>query len=289
MKIHELIAREGSCISFEFFPPKTEEGEDNLFEVIARLEPFRPGYVSVTYGAGGSTARNTHRLIKRIKDTTSLTPMPHLTCMDQSKDELRRILGEYRDEGILNVLALRGDPPEDQNLKLPQERFCYAKELVILCRSFNHFSIGVAVYPEGHCEAPDLETDMKYTIEKIQAGADFAITQMFFENRYFFAFMDRAAKAGIDIPVIPGIMPITDMTRIMRFAELCGATLPLSLIEKMEAAESLEEVKKIGIDYATRQCEELWSAGTKYLHFYTLNKSEAVIEILHNLGLGRTV
>lgn len=207
--------------------------------------------------------------------------MPHLTCMDQNKDELRRILEEYRDEVILNVLALRGDPPEDQNLKLPEDRYCYAKELVTLCRSFNHFSIGVAVYPEGHCDAPDLETDMKYTVEKVQASADFAITQMFFENRYFFAFMDRVANSGIDITVIPGIMHITDITRIMRFAAPCGATLPLSLMEKMEAAGSLEEVKKIGIDYVTRQCDELWSAGTKYLHFYTLNKAEAV---LHNLG-----
>ena len=287
MKIHELIAREGSCISFEFFPPKTEEGEDKLFEVIARLEPLHPGYVSVTYGAGGSTARNTHRIIKRIRDTTSITPIPHLTCMDQSKDDLRKMLEEYRDEGIQNVLALRGDPPEDKNMELPEDRFCYAKELVTLVKSFNHFSIGVAVYPEGHCEAPDLETDMKHTVEKINAGADFAITQMFFENRYFFSFMDRAANAGISVPVIAGIMPITDMTKIMRFAELCGATLPLSLIEKMETAASLEEVKKIGIDYATRQCEELWSEGTKYLHFYTLNKAEAVIEILHNLGLDK--
>ncbi len=289
MKIHDLLAREGDCISFEFFPPTTEEGEDRLFETIARLDPLRPGYVSVTYGAGGSTARNTHRIVKRIKDTTSMTPMPHLTCMDQSREDLRTILGEYRDEGIENVLALRGDPPQEAGVKLPEDRFCYAKELVSLAASFNAFSISVAVYPEGHCDAPDLQTDMKYTVEKINAGADFAITQMFFENRYFFAFMDRAEKAGIDIPVVPGIMPITDMTRIMRFAELCGATLPLSLIERMENSASLEEVKKIGVDYATRQCEELWSAGFRYLHFYTLNKSEAVIDVLHNLGLAGRV
>ena len=286
MKIGELLARQGKCISFEFFPPKTEQGEERLFEVITRLEHLDPGYVSVTYGAGGSTARNTHRIVKRIKDTTSLTPMPHLTCIDQTREDIQRILGEYRDEGIENILALRGDPPADKTeADLPKDRFCYAAELVKVVKRFEAFSIAVAVYPEGHCDAPDLETDMRYTREKVDAGADFAITQMFFDNRFYFDFMDRAAQAGITIPVIPGIMPVTDISRIMRFAGLCGATLPQALIEKMEAASSLAEVERIGIDYATRQCQELWSQGVHYLHFYSLNKAETVTEVLRNLDL----
>jgi methylenetetrahydrofolate reductase (NADPH) len=235
MKIKELIARQRRSISFEFFPPKSKEDEDGLFEVIARLESFEPTFVSVTYGAGGGTLKSTRQLIKRVKEETSLTPMPHLTCVDQSEEELRGILRDYLGLGIENILALRGDPPSGTARFSPKNGLCHAKDLVQLAAAFNDFSVGVAVYPEGHLEAPSLEADLFYTKHKIDAGADFAITQMFFDNCFFYDFAERAEGAGIRAPIIPGIMPITDIGRIKRFSQMCGATLPASLVRRMES------------------------------------------------------
>ncbi len=287
MKIKELIAREGKSISFEFFPPKNKEGEKQLFEAIGKLEALKPTFVSVTYGAGGGTQKNTGQVIQRIKDETSLTVMPHLTCVDQSQEELRDILRDYLGLGVENILALRGDPPKGTTKFSPKDSLCYAKDLVQLAVPFNTFSIGVAVYPEGHIESPSLGMDMVYTKQKIEAGADFAITQMFFENRHFYDFMERAEKVGIRIPIIPGIMPITNIEKIKRFSQMCGATLPVSLIRAMENAASSEEARKLGIDFAIKQCQDLWENGIRYFHFYTLNRAEAVIEILCNLSLGK--
>lgn len=285
MKIKELMARQERSISFEFFPPKTKEGEAQLFEAIAKLESLNPVFVSVTYGAGGSTLKNTRNVVLRIKQETSLTPMPHLTCIDQDKNELKKILGDYREQGIENVLALRGDPPRGtEKFISPQNGFCYAIDLVKLTVSVGGYSIGVAVYPEGHIESPSLEMDMFYTKQKIDAGADFAITQMFFDNHFFYDFMERAEKAGISIPIIPGIMPVTDIEKIKRFSQMCGATLPTSLVEGMQKITSADEAHRFGIDFATRQCENLWRNGVRYFHFYTLNHSETVTEILRNLG-----
>jgi len=285
MKIRELIARQGKSISFEFFPPKTKEDEDQLFEVIAKLESFSPAFVSVTYGAGGGTLKNTRNVVLRIKRETPLTPMPHLTCVDQNKDELRKILEDYRGQGIENVLALRGDPPKGTEKFIPpKDGFCYAIDLVKLTVSVGGYSIGVAVYPEGHIESPSLEMDIHYTKQKIDAGADFAITQMFFDNHFFYDFMERAEKAGIRIPIIPGIMAITDIEKIKRFSQMSGATLPLYIVERMQKATSADEARRFGIDFATSQCEELWRNGVRYFHFYTLNRSETVTEILRNLG-----
>jgi len=214
MKIKELIARQGKSISFEFFPPKTKEGEDQLFETIAKLESLNPTFVSVTYGAGGGTLKNTRHVVLRTKQETSLAPMPHLTCVDQNKDELKKILEDYKGQGIENVLALRGDPPKGREKFIPPKNgFCYAIDLVKLTVSVDGYSIGVAVYPEGHVESPSLEMDMAYAKQKIDAGADFAITQMFFDNRFFYDFMERVEKAGISIPIIPGIMPVTDIEK----------------------------------------------------------------------------
>ena len=285
MKIKELIARQGKSISFEFFPPKTKDDENRLFEAITRLDFFAPTFVSVTYGAGGSTRKNTREVVKRIKEETTLMPMPHLTCVNQSEEELKDILRDYRELGVENILALRGDPPRGVAVSAVKDGLCHARDLVQLVASFNAFSIGVAVYPEGHVESPSLEMDMVYTKQKIDAGADFAVTQMFFENRFFYDFMGRAEKIGIHIPVIPGIMPITDLEKIRRFSQVCGATLPASLVVRMERAASPEEVRKIGIDFATRQCDDLWRNGVRYFHFYTLNRSEEVTEILRNLAL----
>ena len=285
MKIGDALKARGSSISFEFFPPKTQQEEDQLFKEIARLKLLNPTFVSVTYGAGGGTLKNTRNVVVRLKRETPLTPMPHLTCVDQSKDALKKILEDYKEQGVENVLALRGDPPRGMaKFTTPKNGFCYAIDLVKLAVSVGGYSIGVAVYPEGHKESPSLERDMFYTKQKIDAGADFAITQMFFDNRFFYDFMGRAEKAGISIPVIPGIMPVTDIEKIKRFSQMSGATLPPSLVGGMEKATSADEARRIGVDFAVNQCQDLWQNGVRYFHFYTLNRSQTVTEILRNLG-----
>lgn len=287
MKIRDIIEQRGNSLSFEFFPPKTKEAEPRLFDAIKRLEVLRPTFVSVTYGAGGSTLKTTRDVVERIVGETSLTTMPHLTCIGQSEDELRVILRDYQKLGIENILALRGDPQKGPARSPADDGHCHASDLVRLARSFDGLSIGVAVYPEGHVEAPSVETDMFYTRQKVESGADFAITQMFFDNRFFYDFMERAEKARIRIPVIAGIMPITDIVKVKQFCQMCGSTLPVSLVRRMENSGSPGEVERIGIDFATRQCEDLWRNGVRFFHFYTLNRAEAVTEVLHNLSLER--
>jgi len=287
MKIGDIIKKRGSSLSFEFFPAKDEAGEARLFQIIAKLEALGPTFVSATYGAGGGTLKNTSRVIGRIERETSLTAMPHLTCVDQSKGELRKILEDYKGEGIDNVLALRGDPPKGTDkFVAPKDGFCYGIDLVALAVDVGGFSIGVAVYPEGHAESPSLEMDMYYTKQKIDAGANFAITQMFFDNRYFYDFVERVEKAGITIPVIPGIMPIADLARIQRFSQMCGATLPGHIVRRLEKAGA-DEAGKVGVEVATEQCADLLEHGVRYFHFYTLNQSDAVSQIVSNLGLER--
>lgn len=287
MKIGQNIKEKGASLSFEFFPPRDEAGEKRLFENIKKLEVLNPNFVSVTYGAGGGTLKNTRKVIERIKRETSFVPMPHLTCVDQSSDELRNILEDYRKLGIENVLALRGDPPQGtEKFVMPDNGFCYARDLVKLAASMSAFSIGVAAYPEGHCESPSLELDMAYTREKIQAGADFVITQMFFDNMYFYDFLERSVKAGIRVPIIPGIMPVTDIGKIRGFAEKCKVTIPDRIIRRFEnTTPDAEEVRKISIELATEQCADLLAHGVPYLHFYTLNQSATALKIVDNLGL----
>jgi methylenetetrahydrofolate reductase (NADPH) len=285
VKIGDIIKERGGSLSFEFFPPKDEAGEARLFQAIAKLEALSPTFVSVTYGAGGGTMKNTGNVIGRIKRETPLTPMPHLTCVDQSKGELRKILEGYKGQGIDNVLALRGDPPKGTGkFVAPKDGFCYAIDMVTLAVDVGGFSIGVAVYPEGHPESPSLEMDMYYTKQKIDAGADFAITQMFFDNSYFYQFLERAEKAGITIPIIPGIMPIGDLARIQKFSQMCGATLPGRIVRRLEKAGA-DEAGKVGLEVATEQCADLLEHGVRYFHFYTLNQAEAVSQIVANLGL----
>jgi methylenetetrahydrofolate reductase (NADPH) len=287
MRIGQFIAEKGENLSFEFFPPKDKATEDRLFEHIAKFEALNPTFVSVTYGAGGGTVKNTRHVILRILQETSLVPMPHLTCIDQDRDELKAILKDYMKLGIENVLALRGDPPKGaEKFTPPKNGFCYAKDLVQLAASLSGFSISVAVYPEGHCESPNLEMDMYYTKQKIDAGAEFAITQMFFDNSYFYDFLERAAAANIKIPIIAGIMTITDIDRIKKFSEMCSATLPEHIIQRFENVGSIAgEAKKLGIEIATEQCADLLEHGVRYFHFYTLNQSDAVLQIISNLGL----
>ena len=285
MKINDVIARDRRSLSFEFFPPKTPDDERQLFDTVGKLETLNPSFVSVTYGAGGSTSANTRRVVQRLKDETKLTVMPHLTCVGQTAEDLERILREYRDLGIENVLALRGDPPKE-GAGAGEAPKCHAIDLVRLAHKVGGFSVGVAVYPEGHCESSSLEDDMAYTKEKIEAGADFAITQMFFDNMYYYRFIERAVKARIRIPIIPGIMPVTDIKKIRRFAEMCAATLPARYYERFEKATSPEEARKIGVELATEQSADLLRHGVPYLHFYTLNRPETVTEIVRNLNLG---
>ncbi|WP_456402210.1 methylenetetrahydrofolate reductase [NAD(P)H] [Persephonella sp.] len=288
MKIGQILKQIDRSISFEFFPPKTPEGEDQLFKTIKDLEKLNPTFVSVTYGAGGSTRERTIRVVKRIHENCNLTVMAHLTCIGHSKEEINRILTGYKNIGIENILALRGDIPENMEGQSPfvDNGFRYASELVSHIRKeFNdYFSIGVAAYPEGHPESPSLEKDIYYFKKKVDAGAEFAITQMFFNNDFFYRYMDLLQKEGINIPIIPGIMPITNFRQIEKFAKMCGASIPKDLITKLEKAEkNPEDVYKIGIEFAVSQCEDLLKNGVKGLHFYTLNKSLATVEIYNRI------
>ncbi|RMA97872.1 methylenetetrahydrofolate reductase [NAD(P)H] [Hydrogenothermus marinus] len=288
MKISEKLKQVNTSISFEFFPPKNEEGEKQLFNTIKDLEKLNPTFVSVTYGAGGSTRDRTRNIVKKIHEETSLTVMAHLTCIGHTKKELIEILSDYKNIGIQNILALRGDIPlgQEESEIYKKDGCRFANELVKLIRTEfkDWFSIGVAAYPEGHPESPNLERDILYFKKKVEAGADFAITQMFFDNRYFYEYLNLCEKEGINIPIIPGIMPITNFKQIRKFALMCGATIPEDLVKKLEKVEDKpEEVEKIGIEFATKQCEDLLKHGVKGLHFYTLNKSKATIEIYNNI------
>lgn len=287
MKLHEIIQEDGKSVSLEFFPPKDEVAEKRLFNVIKKLEGLKPDLVSVTYGAGGSTSKNTRKLVEWIKKETSLNPMPHLTCVDQSSDELKAILDDYQKMGIEHVLALRGDPPQGSNtFAARDDGFCYAINLVRMAAKIGVFSIGVACYPEGHLESPDKQLDLEYTKLKIDAGAHFAITQMFFDNRHFYDFVDRARRKGITVPIIPGIMPIFDLGRIGEFCVKCGATLPEAAVKRLQGA-SPEEAKRIGRDIAVEQIVDLVKHGVRSFHFYTMNQAETVSDIYLRAGLDK--
>ena len=286
MMISQEIRHEGTSLSFEFFPPREKAGEDRLLANAKKLEQAHPTFVSVTYGAGGGTAKNTKHVVQRLLTETGLTVMPHLTCVDQSDAELKAILKEYRGIGVENVLALRGDPPAgQQEFVAPDGGYCYAKNLVEIANDMRMFSIAVAAYPEGHPESPNLEKDTEYLKEKIDAGADFVITQMFFNNRFYYQFLERAVKARIEIPLLPGIMVITDIEKIQTFAKRCFATIPDRIVSQFDSAKgNPSEMRKIGVEIATRQCTDLLNHGVPYLHFYSLNQAEPVMEVVKNLG-----
>ncbi len=286
MKISEVFKKKKQGISFEFFPPKSPGGKDSFLKVVKDLNAFDPLYVSVTYGAGGTTQDRTINTLKWIKEETDLSVMSHLTCIGATHASLNALLKEYEAHGIDNVLALRGDPPKNlPDFDPEQGEFKYAKDLVDFVKRYRYFSIAVAVYPEGHPQSPSVELDLEYTKRKIDAGADFAVTQMFFDNRCYYDFMDRAAKLGIAIPILPGIMPIVDCKRIVEFAGICNATVPREILDRMEPVLDLpEEMRKLGVEFAIKQCEDLIRHGVRYLHFYTMNRSDSVSEILKALG-----
>lgn len=287
MKIIEKLKQTEIGISFEFFPPKTQDAEISLFNTIEDLKHINPTFVSVTYGAGGSTREKTRDIVKKLNEETNLTVMAHLTCVGHYKEEIKNILDDYKNIGIENILALRGDIPLNfERSKIPLDACKYASELVSLIRENydDYFCIAVASYPEGHPESPNLERDLINFKKKVEAGADFSITQMFFDNRYFYEFIDRCEKANINIPIIPGIMPITNFNQIRKFALLCGATIPEDVVKMFEKyADNLEETKKIGIEFAIKQCEDLIKHNVKGLHFYTLNKSDATLKIYESI------
>ncbi len=285
MKISELLKGDAPVFSFEFFPPKTPEGVEHLFETVENLKSLSPSFVSVTYGAGGSTRELTIDLVSRIKNDLKIEAMAHLTCVGAGKDEISRILYQLQQRGIDNVLALRGDPPNGQAVfSKPENGFLFASELVGYLRKHFNFSLGGACYPEGHIECPDLAKDMEHLKRKVDAGLDFVITQLFFDNRYFFDFVERADRAGIRIPIIPGIMPITNVNQVKRFTKMCGASIPESLLLELESVDGDgDAVMKIGVRHAVEQCRDLLKQGVPGIHFYTLNKSPATRAILDAL------
>jgi methylenetetrahydrofolate reductase (NADPH) len=283
-RIDELLTH-GRTTSFEFFPPRTEAGDAQLRRTVAELEPLRPSFVSVTYGAGGSTRETSERWVTEIQRTTAMTPMPHLTAVCHTRTELAGILDDFRGRGLANVLALRGDPPTDT--PDPFWEVEHAADLVALAREVGGgaFAIGVAAHPEGHPLSPDLDTDRRHLAAKLRA-ADFGITQFFFRLQDYLAMVEDLSERGCDTPVIPGVIPVTDVRQIERFARLSEAALPEPLVDRLRAVQDdPEEVRRIGVEVATELSQDLLDAGAPGLHFYTLNKAAATVEIHANLGL----
>ncbi|MCZ2153604.1 MAG: methylenetetrahydrofolate reductase [NAD(P)H] [Bryobacterales bacterium] len=283
MRIRELLATGNPSFSFEFFPPKTEQGGANLLEAIESLRELRPTYVSVTYGAGGSTRDLTISLVQRIKERFGIETMAHLTCVGAHRDEISATLTRFRDSGVENVLALRGDPPKGQTrFEKVEGGFGYASELTTFIREGSwDFCVAGACYPEGHTEAECLNADIANLKRKVEAGAEFLVSQLFFDNERYYDFVRRARAAGIGVPIIPGIMPITNVDQVERFTKMCGATIPSPLFEELQHLRSNPEaVLSLGVAHATAQCLDLLEHGALGIHFYTLNKSAATRTIL---------
>ena len=293
MHISDILKEDAPTFSFEFFPPKTPQALDQLFENIRQLEPLKPAFVSVTYGAGGTTREMTHELVVRIKTTTSLDPIPHLTCVGHTEQEIESILERYSAAGVSNILALRGDPPRDRpDYDHSKDVFPQAARLVGFIKRFSGhrdprgFGIGVAGFPEGHPATPNRLVEMDHLKAKIDAGAAYICTQLFFDNRDFFDFQDRCAIAGIQVPIIAGIMPVTSLSSMKRMAELAGgARFPARLLKALQrGGNSPEAIRQVGLHYATEQCADLLDQGVAGIHFYTLNQSTATREICQRLG-----
>jgi methylenetetrahydrofolate reductase (NADPH) len=299
--IQDIFASDQTTVSFEFFPPKTAADSEALYENIALLQTLEPSFVSVTYGAGGSTRQLTHDLVVRLKQTTSLDPIPHLTCVGHSEQEIEEILMKYAGAGVSNTLALGGDPPRGvENYDRTKDAFQHAADLVGFIRQFNErgehperrgFGIGVAGFPEGHPATPNRLVEMDYFKAKVDAGADYICTQFFFDNRDLYDFRERCELAGIHVPILAGIMPVTTMSGMKRMAQMAlGARIPAKLLRALgRAANDAEAVKRVGIHWATEQCRDLLDNQVRGIHFYTLNKSDATRQIYQNLGLRDSV
>jgi methylenetetrahydrofolate reductase (NADPH) len=287
VKLADLYAQPGLTLSVEFFPPKTDKGEEALFGEIELIKSLRPAFCSVTYGAGGSTREKTVDLIEIIRKRLGLEAMCHLTVVSQSKDEARAVLKTLKGKGIENLLALGGDPPQGVSDWQPHpDGFHYAIELVQEAVVLGGFSIAVAGFPEIHPRAVSRDADLKFLKAKVDAGADAIITQLFFDNDYYFRFVDDLRKMGVTVPVVPGVLPILSASQIRRFTELCGAKIPPKLARELAKVEKDDNAAvEMGAEYASRQCEELIKYGVPGLHFYTLNKSYSFLAVCKNLGL----
>jgi methylenetetrahydrofolate reductase (NADPH) len=290
MRIDERIATGSEpSFSFEFFPPRTDEGERNLGRALAELSRLAPTFVSVTYGAAGSTTekRKTIDIVKHLKRDYGMEAMAHFTCVNATTDELREMLDTMRDAGLENVLALRGDPPQGQTEWTATDGgLRYSRELIELIRDEYDFTIGAACFPEVHIHATDAESDLRYCKAKVDAGARFLITQLFFDNQVYYDFVARAREIGIDVPIIPGIWPITNVSQIKRVTEMCGSRIPDGLLRELELrGDQPGAVSDLGVAYATLQCADLLANGAPGIHFYTLNRSPATRAILTALRL----
>ena len=284
MRIDQIIAQPQPVFSFEFFPPKTEAGREALVRTIDELKPLSPGYVSVTYGAMGSNRGQVIEIVSEIKNRIGIEAMAHLTCVGHTREELASVLDELAGVGIENVLALRGDPPPGSDFQATRGGFAHASDLTALIRDRGGFCIGGAAYPEVHPDAPDAVADLQNLQTKVAAGSDFLVTQLFFDNRDYFSFLERVREAGIGVPVLPGIMPVTNLGQVKGFTEMCGAALPADLLAALEAAGDDEAaVLEIGVTHALQECRGLLTAGAPGIHFYTLNKSASTREILTRL------
>lgn len=285
MLIRDLFQDQPQTFSFEFFPPKTAAEVEELCARAQALQALGPSFISVTYGAGGSTRRNTIDLVCRFQAELQMVAMAHVTCVGHSQAELRATITELRDRGIRNLMCLRGDPPRGEtNFTPAADGLSHAHELVTLARALGDFSIGVAGYPEGHPENPDKQRDLDYLQAKVACGADFVTTQLFFDNRDYYAFCDQAQRRGITARLIPGIMPITNYRQIVRFTDMCGAHLPPALQQRLEpVADDPQAVLAIGVEWAAQQCEDLLAHGAPGIHFYTLNRSLATQRIFEHL------
>ena len=285
MKIRDILKKKRT-LSYEFYPPKEVEGIPAVLRAINRLKIFRPDYISVTYGAGGTTRALTEEIVGRVKRETDLLPMAHLTCVGQTREEIHDVLTRLEAADIENVIALRGDPPRGETRFVPVSGgFSHATDLIEYIRGDFHFGIAAACYPESHTESTDLNADLDYTKRKVEAGAEFLITQLFYDNAYFFDFLDKARRAGIDVPILAGVLPILNTAQIRRFAALCGATIPHELDKRLERfVDDDDAARELGIECATEQVRDLWDSGVEGVHFYALNRSHSISKVLYNLG-----
>ena len=285
MRISQALATQRPFFSFEFFPPRTDEAHAHLLETVRTLRELRPAFVSVTYGAGGSTRARTVEVSKQIQNEIGMNVMAHVTCAGSSRAELRGLLNDIEAAGIVNVLGLRGDPPKDAALFEPAAGgFAHASDLIAMLARNYHFCVGAACYPEKHVEAASLEEDLRNVKLKVDAGAEFLISQLFFENDRYFEFVERARTIGIAVPILPGIMPITNFEQIQRFTAMCGATIPPKLLAELQVRrDEPKAVEELGVAYATLQCTDLLRRGAPGIHFYTLNRSPATRAIVSAL------